>query len=69
MTITNVAITAYAIVAPTEWNFHADGPFVREGCGWEADSDEAALRRLTALALSLDPCVEYEVALEDLPHA
>ncbi|MCC4114568.1 hypothetical protein LLG90_04285 [Aromatoleum toluclasticum] len=62
-------IAEYAIIAPTEWNFHADGPFVREGCGWEADSDEAALLRLRALALSLDPCADYEIAFEDLPGA
>lgn len=62
-------IAEYAIVAPTEWNFHADGPFAREGCGWEAESDEAALLRLKALALSLDPCVEYDIAIEDAPHA
>lgn len=58
-------IAEYAIVAPTEWNFHAEGPFVREGCGWEAPSGEAALLRLKALALSLDPCIEYGIALED----
>ncbi|WP_407279251.1 nickel-dependent hydrogenase large subunit [Aromatoleum evansii] len=62
-------IAEYAIVAPTEWNFHADGPFVREGCGWETDSDEAALLRLKALALSLDPCVEYQIAIEDVADA
>lgn len=62
-------IAEYAIIAPTEWNFHADGPFVREGCGWEADSDEEAMRRLKALALSLDPCIEYEIVFEDAPGA
>lgn len=62
-------IVEYAIIAPTEWNFHADGPFVREGSGWEADSDEAALLRLKALALSLDPCVEYGLSLEDVGGA
>ena len=62
-------IAEYAIVTPTEWNFHADGPFVREGCGWAAESDEAALLRLKALALSLDPCIEYEITMEDAASA
>lgn len=62
-------IAEYAIIAPTEWNFHADGPFVREGSGWEAESEDAALLRLKALVLSLDPCVEYEIAIEDLAGA
>lgn len=62
-------IAEYAIIAPTEWNFHADGPFVREGCGWEAESDAAALLRLKALALSLDPCVEYDIRIEDAANA
>ncbi|NMG73912.1 hypothetical protein [Aromatoleum diolicum] len=62
-------IAEYAVIAPTQWNFHDDGPFVREGCGWEAESDEAAMLRLKALALSLDPCVEYEIVIEDVPVA
>jgi len=62
-------IAEYAIVAPTEWNFHSDGPYVRDGAGWDAPSDEAAMLRLKALALSLDPCVEYEVAIEDVAGA
>lgn len=54
----------YAIVAPTEWNFHPRGAFVREaGCIAESD-DAAALRKAQWLALSLDPCVAYEVVLE-----
>ncbi|AYH46191.1 nickel-dependent hydrogenase large subunit [Azoarcus sp. DN11] len=62
-------IAEYAIVSPTEWNFHAQGPFVREGCGWEAASDEAAMLRLQVLALSLDPCMAYEIAIEDVAGA
>jgi hypothetical protein len=62
-------IADYAIVAPTEWNFHPDGAFVREGCGWSAPDREAVLLRLRALALSLDPCVEYEVVLREADHA
>lgn len=62
-------IAAYAICAPTEWNFHPDGAFVREGAGWSATSAEAARQRLHALALALDPCVGFRVELEDSDHA
>jgi Ni,Fe-hydrogenase I large subunit len=62
-------IADYAIVAPTEWNFHPDGAFVREGQGWEAPSREVALLRLKALSLSLDPCVEYEIAFAESKDA
>lgn len=62
-------IADYAIVAPTEWNFHPDGPFVREASGWTAATREAAELRLKALVLALDPCVEYEIVLRDADDA
>ncbi|HEX7155802.1 MAG TPA: nickel-dependent hydrogenase large subunit [Burkholderiaceae bacterium] len=59
-------IERYAIVAPTEWNFHPGGTFRTQAVGARA-GDETALRRyLEALALALDPCVEYEI---ELAHA
>lgn len=57
------AIADYAVVAPTEWNFHPQGAFAREA-GRIVGKDDAAVKRLAqGLALSLDPCVEYEVFL------
>lgn len=58
-------VVDYAIVAPTEWNFCPGGPFEREASGWSAPDREMALLRLRALALSLDPCVEYTLELAD----
>lgn len=58
-------VVDYAIVAPTEWNFCPGGPFEREASGWTAPDREIALRRLRALTLSLDPCVEYSLELVD----
>ena len=55
----------YVIVAPTEWNFHPQGAFVREMTGCPAVSlagAEAAARRL---ALALDPCVAYEIVVNE----
>jgi Ni,Fe-hydrogenase III large subunit len=62
-------VAAWAILAPTEWNFHAEGPlvatlmlnrfpFTREG--WD---------RATRIAASYDPCVGFEVAIEEMPDA
>jgi coenzyme F420-reducing hydrogenase alpha subunit len=62
-------IADYAIVAPTEWNFHPDGPFVREASGWMASTREAAELRLKALVLALDPCVEYQIVLREADDA
>lgn len=62
-------VADYAIVAPTEWNFHPSGAFFREGAGWEADGREEAVRRLKALVLALDPCVDFELVVEDMDDA
>ncbi|MDP2143793.1 MAG: nickel-dependent hydrogenase large subunit [Gallionella sp.] len=55
-------IAEYAAVAPTEWNFHPQGAYAREAMLITA-SDNAE-RKARMLALSLDPCVGYEVVLE-----
>ncbi|MCK9355286.1 MAG: nickel-dependent hydrogenase large subunit [Gallionella sp.] len=54
-------VTEYSIVAPTEWNFHPGGAFVQDMVGLE-ERDEASLRRRAHIAaLSLDPCVAFEI--------
>lgn len=54
----------YRIVAPTEWNFHPQGPL----SGWLIGrhcSDAAELHRFAAHAVAaLDPCVRWELTLE-----
>ncbi|AHF00026.1 nickel-dependent hydrogenase large subunit [Thioalkalivibrio paradoxus] len=58
-------IAEYRIVAPTEWNFHPQGPAARGLVGTRADG-EAALREQVALQLmALDPCVQYELEIAD----
>jgi coenzyme F420-reducing hydrogenase alpha subunit len=58
-------ISAYAIVAPTEWNFHPRGALFRELEGRPA-RDAAEARRVLALAVAtLDPCVALEAELSD----
>lgn len=57
-------VADYAIVAPTEWNFRLGGVFEREGAGWAAPDPTYARWRLRALALALDPCVNFDVLVE-----
>jgi hypothetical protein len=51
----------YVIVAPTEWNFHPDGALVRDLMGLEEHDAERLKHIAHIMALSLDPCVGYEV--------
>lgn len=57
-------LARYAIVAPTEWNFHPQGAFVGELAGKAAATCETATTLAGYLALALDPCVNYEVKVE-----
>jgi hypothetical protein len=54
-------VTDYEIVAPTEWNFHPAGAFAQDMHGL-AERDIERLQQLAHIeALSLDPCVAYEI--------
>ncbi|CAG0929830.1 MAG: hypothetical protein EFKGCFLK_01920 [Rhodocyclaceae bacterium] len=56
-------VSRYAIVAPTEWNFHPRGAFAC-GLAHAAARDENEARQAAALlAHALDPCVAYEVRI------
>lgn len=56
-------IADYRIVAPTEWNFHPGGAF-RDGLlGFRADDADTVRRRAGRLALALDPCVPFDIAV------
>ena len=53
----------YRIVAPTEWNFHPQGPAL-EGLLQLRGGDEQGLREAVALqAMALDPCVQYQLEI------
>ncbi len=55
----------YQIIAPTEWNFHPQGAFYSEMSGCPAQTRDDARIRAACLALSLDPCVPYELRIVD----
>jgi len=54
-------VRRYQILAPTEWNFHPDGPLVRGLRGAEATPD--LHWRARVLAAALDPCVACSVEI------
>lgn len=58
-------IAAYAIVAPTEWNFHAQGPFAKALTGARVGEGETARRRVERLAALFDPCVACSVSVAE----
>lgn len=52
-------IIRYQILAPTEWNFHPDGPLARGLTG--VDATAGLDRRARLLVHALDPCVACDV--------
>ena len=59
-------IAAYRIVAPTEWNFHADGALARGLRGARFQDGEAAERGVRLMVQALDPCVAARI---EVAHA
>jgi Ni,Fe-hydrogenase I large subunit len=57
-------IADYAIVAPTEWNFHPQGALHRELEGRPVRNAGEARRALSFAAATLDPCVALDARLE-----
>ena len=62
-------IADYSIVAPTEWNFHPEGPFVRLLRGARLGLGAAARRRVERLAFVFDPCIGVGVEIRETLHA
>jgi len=57
-------VADYAILAPTEWNFHPRGPFAAALAGAAADRE-----MLHAVAALFDPCVGFEITMREAAHA
>ncbi len=62
-------IAAYAILAPTEWNFHPRGPLVEALTGAEIGTGEEARRRVSRLVAVFDPCVSFDVQVKEATNA
>lgn len=59
-------IAAYAILAPTEWNFHPEGPLVATLVRNRFERDGGGARRAERIAGLFDPCVGFEVRIEEM---
>jgi len=58
-------VTEYRIVAPTEWNFHPQGPLPQGLAGRDATDHERLAREARTVVQSLDPCVACRVEIAD----
>jgi coenzyme F420-reducing hydrogenase alpha subunit len=58
------SVAAYAIVAPTEWNFHPAGALARGLARLTARSEHALMRHVRIAVQALDPCVACHVEVE-----
>lgn len=56
-------VVGYSIVAPTEWNFHADGP-IRALLNASAPNDDSLLQQARIVIRSLDPCVTSRIEID-----
>jgi hypothetical protein len=54
-------IADYSIVAPTEWNFHPQGPLAGWLMGRDAGDREALYTFAARAVAALDPCVRWEL--------
>ncbi|MFO1147550.1 MAG: nickel-dependent hydrogenase large subunit [Alsobacter sp.] len=62
-------VVDYAILAPTEWNFHPAGPLVADLLGAPIGDGAAATVHVERLAGLFDPCVASRVHVRELAHA
>jgi hypothetical protein len=62
-------IADYRIVAPTEWNFHPEGPLARLLRGARIGAGAAAKKRIERLAFVFDPCIRACAEVLDENHA
>ncbi|APG93584.1 nickel-dependent hydrogenase large subunit [Sinorhizobium americanum] len=62
-------LSAYRILAPTEWNFHPAGPFVDTLLRSRIGSDDSAPRSVSLLAVLFDPCVAFDVGIREADDA
>jgi uptake hydrogenase large subunit len=57
-------IADYRLVAPTEWNFHPDGPYAQGLNDKPASTRAQVLHDAELLAHALDPCVAYQIEVD-----
>jgi hypothetical protein len=60
-------VSQYRILAPTEWNFHPDGPLTQGLIGVRTGQPATIRQAATLLVTALDPCVGFDLAIEPSP--
>lgn len=65
LAITEGRVSAYRILAPTEWNFHPEGPLARGLAGAEVGRGDRVRQVIELLVMALDPCVGCELAVDE----
>lgn len=58
-------IRRYRILAPTEWNFHPDGPLKQALTGMDVTGLKEIQQYARLAVLALDPCVASEIVIKD----
>lgn len=58
-------VSDYRILAPTEWNFHPEGPLARGLAGMRVKSGARVHRAIELLVMALDPCVGFHLAVDE----
>ncbi|WP_100176597.1 nickel-dependent hydrogenase large subunit [Bradyrhizobium nitroreducens] len=62
-------IVNFEFLAPTEWNFHAHGPLVRNLKGATLAAGRQGQDAVRALVGSFDPCVGFSLGFREAGHA
>lgn len=61
LAVTEGRVSAYRILAPTEWNFHPEGPLTRGLTGARVGPGTSIRQAIELFVTALDPCVGFEV--------
>jgi hypothetical protein len=62
-------VSQFAILAPTEWNFHPRGPLSRALQDLALSIDESDRTRVERLVAAFDPCVAFGVSIAEAADA
>ena len=59
-------VSRYRILAPTEWNFHPEGAAARALCALTGEDETDLAGQAKLLVDAIDPCVGYELRINEL---
>jgi coenzyme F420-reducing hydrogenase alpha subunit len=57
-------VCRYQVLAPTEWNFHPNGPLIQGLRGIATTSPQALTEQAAMAVMALDPCVGYTISID-----